>query len=338
MNLTRFNLFLPEKRDFFLRVFDVFQFGRISELSSTNTQNTAASPAATQSGSPFFSRRIGIDRFGMPVDLEYGGKISGRLGGWDLGALTNRQDEAADVDAKSLMAARALREIYDGATIGGIVTSGDPRSNRDNSVIGTDFEYLNTRFRGGSTLQAEAWYLQSDTEGLESDDAAYGLGLRMPNRTGFRFGLTLKKIEENFLPAMGFVDRHGTRDRSAELGYTHRRDGRLQSIATGVDAQRVDLLDGGLQSRIVRFRLIELETTTQETIEAFYTSSKEALHEPFEISRGVTIPVGDYSFDEYGFRIGTGTQRNLSGSLLISDGDFYAGTRLRLEAAALWQQ
>ena len=337
VNLTRFNLFFPEKRDFFLRDFDVFQFGRISELSSTNTQNTAASPAAKQSGSPFFSRRIGIDRFGMPVDLEYGGKISGRLGGWDLGALTIRQDEAADVDAKSLMAARALREIFDGATIGGIVTSGDPRSNLDNSVIGADFQYLNTRFRGGSTLQAEAWYQQSDTEGLESDDAAYGLGLRMPNRTGFRFGLTLKEIEENFLPAMGFVDRHGVRDRSLELGYTHRRDGRLQSIATGVDAQRVDLLDGGLQSRIVRFRLIELETTTQETFEAFYTSSKEALHEPFEISRGVTLPVGDYSFDEYGFRIGTGTQRNLSGSLLVSDGDFYAGTRLRLEAAALWQ-
>ncbi len=338
VNLTRFNLFFPEKRAFFLRDFDIFQFGRISESATTNTQNTAASRASKESASPFFSRRIGIDRLGMPVDLEAGGKLSGRVGDWDLGALAIRQDAAADVDAKTLMAGRFVKEVFDGGTVGGIFTSGDPRSNLDNTVTGLDFQYLNTRVAGGQTFEAEAWFQQSDTEGLDGDDGAFGVGIRMPTRTGLRWGLGLKEIERNFLPAMGFVDRNGVRDHTAELGYTKRRsDGWIQEIASVVDAQRVDELDGGLQSQLIKFRLAEIGTATRDSLNAFYNVNKEVLREPFEISPGVTIPVGEYAFDDYGFSISTGNHRELSGSFTYQNGDFYDGTKLGFEGSVLWR-
>ena len=86
VNLTRFGLFFPEKRDFFLREADIFEFGRIGASDGTG----ALSNAERQNARPFFSRRIGLGEFGEPVDLNYGGKISGRAGRFEVGALSIR--------------------------------------------------------------------------------------------------------------------------------------------------------------------------------------------------------------------------------------------------------
>src|SRR5690606_26919483 len=95
VNLTRFNLFFPEKRDFFLREADIFEFGRIG----ASNGNGAVSGAERQNARPFFSRRIGLDGTGQLVDLEYGGKVSGRIGGrFEIGALSIRQDEIPGLD------------------------------------------------------------------------------------------------------------------------------------------------------------------------------------------------------------------------------------------------
>src|SRR4029079_188848 len=89
VNLTRFGLFFPEKRDFFLREADIFEFGGVGgqRQSSIPGLNTLA-----QNGRPFFSRRIGLSNTGQVVDLEYGGKLSGRVGSWEVGGLSVRQD------------------------------------------------------------------------------------------------------------------------------------------------------------------------------------------------------------------------------------------------------
>src|SRR5262249_1826812 len=97
VNLTRFSLFFPEKRDFFLNDSDLFEFGRIGKSS-----NVAASQASLQSGRPFFSRRLGLSATGQPVDLEYGGKVSGRVGRYSVGTLAVHQDEFGGVDDGTL--------------------------------------------------------------------------------------------------------------------------------------------------------------------------------------------------------------------------------------------
>ena len=119
VNLTRFNLFFPEKRDFFLRESDIFQFGRIG---ASNTLGGG------QNGRPFFSRTIGLGSNGESVDLDYGAKVSGRVGNLDVGALSIRQAEQAGVDASTLSVMRANMGLSGESTLGFIATDGNPRS------------------------------------------------------------------------------------------------------------------------------------------------------------------------------------------------------------------
>ena len=337
VNLTRFNLFFPEKRDFFLRDTDIFQFGRISGNQFGEVGFTAASRASRESGRPFFSRQIGLNANGLPVDLNYGGKLSGRVGRWDVGALAIRQDEFEGIDATDIVVARAAANVLSESSIGFIATKGDPGSNLDNSVLGVDFRFLNTRLPGGRIARGDAWFLESESEKLAGDSAAFGLGVQLPNPTGWQGGFDLREIQEHYDPALGFVDRRGVRDFNVAVGYTHRpREGFLRAVFAGVDAQQVDLLEGGLQSKIIQFRLFEVEGRRNDEFAVNYTSSTEVLHRPFEISPGVVIPGGEYSFDQYGFNVRTAGQR--PGMVIggIQAGQFFDGDILNIRAQVSW--
>ena len=326
VNLTRFSLFFPEKRDFFLRDVDIFEFG--GQAAFTSTSNVAGSAASRQNGRPFFSRRIGLSGSGEPVDLNFGGKLSGRIGRWDVGALTVRQDRFGPVNPAGIFVGRATVNVLSESRIGIIGTAGDPRSNVGNSLVGADFQYLNTRFRGQQTVQAELWYEKSRTPGLNGRDSAFGVGFRVPNSTGMRWGFGVKQIESNFNPALGFVDRGGIRDQTIDAGYTYRpRTGYLRSVYGGVDLQRIDLLSGGLQSQVFALRLVELQNETNDSVTFRYYGNREAVARPFRISPGVTIPAAIYPFGEYEVDATAFAQRRLSGGLTYRGGDFYGGQR-----------
>ena len=333
VNLTRFNLFFPEKRAFFLRDSDIFRFGRIG-----GGDDTTISRQNQENGRPFFSRRIGLAASGEPVDLDYGGKLSGRVGRWDLGALAIRQDGFAGVDPTDVFVGRVAANVLEESSVGLIVTDGDPRSNLDASLVGLDFRYLNTELAGGRLIEADAWYQQTDTEGLSGDDSAYGLRFRMPNNRRFRWGAGVKELQANFRPALGFINRSGVRDQTIELGYTHLpREGYLQSIFAGVDAQRIDELGVGLQSELLSFRVLELLNRERDELGFRYIANKEVLSDPFEISDGIVIRTGAYSFDQYGFDFQTGRQRKLSAQLTWRDGDFFDGERETWSGGVTWK-
>jgi hypothetical protein len=341
VNLTRFNLFFPEKRDFFLRDADLFDFGRIGGRNSNGS--IASSSATRENGRPFFSRRLGLSESGTPVDLEYGGKLSGRVGRFAIGTLAMRQAAFEDVDATDVFVSRVTANVLGESAIGFVATHGDPTSNLDNSVLGVDFRYLNTRLPGGRVLEGDAWIQQSDTTGLDSDDSAYGLRLNFPNREGLRGGVAVKDIEENFMPALGYINRANIRDVAADIGYTHFLESdRLLSVFSGLDAQRISSLDGGLQSQIVMARLLLVETRTRDNFELRYTANKENVLQAFDIyedeSRAVSIPAGDYSFGETVFSAGTASFRPLSGSFSYREGDFYNGDKRTVRGDLTWRQ
>jgi len=333
VNLTRFNLFFPEKRDFFLRDTDIFQFGRIGgaggPLDSSN--NTAISGASSQSGRPFFSRKIGLSNAGQPVDIDYGGKLSGRIGRWNIGALSIQQGQEGSIEQTNITAIRGAANILSESAIGFFASSGDPTSNKKNQVLGVDAQFVNTRLSGGRILRADAWYLQADTEGTENNEDAYGFRLGMPNPDGWRGEVGFKEIQENYRPALGFVDRRGIRDRNATIGYRHRfTTGPLESIYGGIDTQRIDLINGGLQSQQVKFRLAELSSRLEDRFIVQYRVDKEVLARPFEISKGVIIPKNTYSFGQYGFGFMSTARRKASGAIFYRSGDFYGGKLKRL--------
>ncbi len=341
VNLTRFGLFFPEKRDFFLNDADLFEFGRIG--GRTFNSSIAGTRATRENGRPFFSRRLGLSSSGQPVDLDYGSKLSGRVGPVSIGALAMRQDAFQDVEASSVFVSRVSTTVLDESALGFILTDGDPNSNLDNSLAGVDFRYLNTRFAGGRVLEADAWYQQSDTEGLTGEDSSFGLGIGMPNRTGLRGSLSTKDIERNFKPALGYVNRSNIRDLNADIGYTHFINGDfLLSTYSGLDAQRITFLGGGLQSQTLVARLLELETRTDDSFQARYYAYKEAVLEDFVIyedqTREVSVAAGDYSFDEYYVSVSTANFRTVSGSLSFRDGDFFNGTKQNVAMEMTWNQ
>jgi hypothetical protein len=338
VNLSRFGLFFPEKRDFFLNDSDIFEFGRIG-----NIGNDASSGSSENNGRPFFSRRLGLSHSGQPVDLEIGGKLSGRAGRWNIGLLAVRQDAFETVAKSNLLVGRLSANVLDESSVGMIMTSGDPNSNLSNTVAGLDFRYLNSRFPGGRILEADAWYQQSDTEGIDGDDAAFGLGIRMPNNTGWRGGIAHKQIQANFKPALGFVNRPGIHDTTADIGYTHFINaGFLQSVFSGIDAQRVETLGGNLQSQILLARLFELETNSRDKLNLHYSANRENVTVPFTIyednNREIIVPAGDYGFGEKILSVTTASQRDLAAVLTLGHGDFYAGDRLSLGAELVWRQ
>lgn len=324
VNLTRFSLFFPEKRAFFLQDADIFEFGRLGVGSQVS---------GLENGLPFFSRRIGLGDNGEPVDLKAGAKLTGRIGSWSLGVLDVQQAGYEEIDSTNLFVGRAATNVLDESSLGVIVTNGDPRSNLSNTLVGADFRYLNTRLPGGRVLEGELWYQVSETEGLDGDDAAYGVRLRSPNNDGWRGGLGMKELQENFYPALGFVNNAGIRDYTADLGYTHQPDaGFFQNIYSGLELQQIDLLAGDLQVRTHEWRALELETRSGDVLEFAYARTTEVLQDPFEIFSGVVLPTGDYAFDQFEVEIESSSHRKLSGSLSYQWGDFFSGSSNSIEA------
>ena len=332
VNLTRFGLFFPEQRDFFLQDTDIYEFGRIGQRS----MDSPFARPLEENALPFFSRRIGLSATGQPVDLEGGGKISGRAGRWTIGTLAVRQDEFENVEPTNLFVGRVAANVLAESAVGLIVTNGDPLSNLDNSVAGVDFRYQNTRLPNGRTIESEAWYQQSSTDGLEGEDNAWGVRLWSPNTAGFKGGVGVKEVQANFNPALGFINRRDIRDYTGELGYTYRPSGRsLRSVYTSGNVQHIENLDGGLQSEVSQLR-VELENQTTDKLSLRYQNQKEGVREPFEICDGVIIPPGDYSFDQVRAGVSTGPHRRFVTSASYATGDFYDGQLDNVNASVEW--
>jgi len=332
VNLTRFGLFFPEQRDFFLQDADIFEFGRIGQ----REMNSPFARPLAENASPFFSRKIGLSSTGQPVDLEAGGKVSGRVGRWNIGTLAIQQDQFEDVQSSNLFVGRVAANVLSESALGFILTDGDPQSNVDNSLAGVDFRYQNTRLPGGRTMESELWYQQTSTDGLQGDDTAWGARFWMPNTAGLRGGVGIKEVEANFNPALGFINRRDIRDLTGELAYTHRPSGRsLRSIYSGTTLQRIENLAGGLQSEDARL-LIKLENQTSDTLSFTYQNEKEGVVEPFEIADGVVIPPGNYSFGQVKVGVSTGPHRRFVTSVSYGTGDFYDGERNNVNASVEW--
>jgi hypothetical protein len=353
VNLTRFGLFFPEKRDFFLREADIFEFGRIGAPVDA-VYVFGGGQANLQSGRPFFSRSIGLSSTGQPVDLNYGGKVSGRVGRWELGALSIRQDEfagtgtgAGAIRADTLSVVRAKVGILAESSVGLIATNGSPRNDTDTSLGGFDFLYRNTRLPGGRTLEAEAWAQQSDTDNLTvssttpvvGSGTARGIGIRLPSNNGVRVGAAIKEIDDNFDPGLGFINRRGVTDSTFNLGYTHRpRTGRVQSIASSFDTQRFELADGRPQSQSLNYRPFYITTRNGDSFDFIYRDYKEVLYAPFGISTFVAaIQPGAYRFHDTGVQVRTSAHRRVAALFRFVDGTFYDGSRTDSLAELTWR-
>jgi uncharacterized protein DUF5916/cellulose/xylan binding protein with CBM9 domain len=299
INLTRFPLFFPEKRAFFLENAGVFSF------SNTGPEII-----------PFFSRRIGLLE-GNEVPLRAGTKLTGKAGPYSLGILAVRTGEAdledgTTADGKNLFVARVKRDLFKQSYIGGIFTDGNPAGPTSSRTYGADLHLFTSRFLGkGQNFGIDAFGLKSSNEGVTSKDTSYGFSARYPNDL-WNLGVDWRHVGNNFDPALGFAPRVNVNKLaiSAEFDPRPKNFLNVRQMFHECFYTRFTRLDKG---QVESWRLftapINYTLNSGEHIEFNYAPQFERLFEPFEIAKGVTLPPGDYRFTRWRAEVFTASKR-----------------------------
>ena len=315
INLTRFSLFFPEKREFFLENQGIFGFGGAA----------TSGPQAGASDTPilFYSRSIGLSA-GREVPLDVGGRLTGRVGDFTLGALNIRADadRAVDVASTHFTVLRARRDILRRSSVGAMFTGRSvaqqaPGSNEAYGVDGIFGFY--------DDLTINTHWARTRTSGLDGNDTSYRGQL---DYAGDRYGLQLEHllVGDDFNPGVGFVRRRDMRRSFADVRFSPRP----QSIALvrrflwNGSFTYVENLEGLVETREATGAFtVEFENSDQLSFTGARTF--EYLPEPFPIASGVTLPVGDYDFAFMGVGFNAGQQRRLSANILVEHGTFFSG-------------
>lgn len=319
VNLTRFPLFFPEKRSFFLEGAGVYDVAGLSG---------GGGPGPPPDLIPFFSRRVGLYR-GEEVPLVAGAKVSGRQGGFNVGFLDVQTRKGSiqgdELGGRNLFAIRVSRNILEQSWVGVIATRGDPSGAGDNSLLGFDARFATSEFRGGQNVSLEIFALRT-TDSAVGSDSAYGFKAEYPNDR-WQAMLGLKQIGEDFRPALGFAPRTGIRKAEAEVGFNPRphRFGIRQIVLGAVPSVTTDLR-WRAESWDVFTHLPQIEFDSGEEVALQVIPTFERLVEPFEIQPGVVIPPGSYRWTQWQLEVSTASKRPWVAEVEVSRGGFYTGT------------
>ena len=313
VNLTRFSLFFPEKREFFLENQGLFQFGGVTGRFGGDTPIL------------FFSRRIGLDS-GREIGIQAGGRLTGRVGAFSVGALNIRtdEDEGSNTPSTNFSVLRIKRDVLRRSSIGGIFTR---RSVALNGAGSNETYGIDGTFAFFNNFAINTYWARTRTEDRSTDDTSYRMDL---NYNGDRYGVELERLRvgENFNPEMGFLRRDDLRKSFAQFRFSP-RPASIASIRKFSWIGSLTYIEDGpgrLETRESRGEAgIEFENS--DILNVSYTDTYEFLKQPFPIAPGVTIPVGGYSFGTLGGRFTMGQQRRSSGILSFQQGSFFGGDK-----------
>jgi hypothetical protein len=329
-NLTRFPLFFPEKRTFFVEGSDIFQFGL-----GTGDDLRA-----------FHSRRIGL-LSQREVPLDGGLKVSGREGSTNFGALVVRTGHADDplldtLQTENTMAVVRLQQnVLRQSSVGMIATVGDPLGAGNAWVAGPDVTYQTSEFLGDKNFLAGVWGLGMDADNLAGSKRAWGAKLDYPNDL-LDIALTYKWLGDGFQPSLGFVPRSGVqilylnvvhqpRPKRPILGLRVR-----QMLNESLNTLVTDL-SGKWESYRVFIAPVNWRLESGDRFEINANPTGERLTVPFEIADGVTIPAGSYHWYRYRLEAGFAPKRRFSGQATWWFGRFYTGKLDELIVTAAWK-
>ena len=323
VNTGRFSLFFPETRDFFLQDRTIFEFG-----------GRAMTPPLTDiNGLPFFTRKIGIVDDEI-VDLIAGGKLSGRIGNLNVGALSVRMDNSENINAETLSVARLSAEVLDESRIGTILTHGDPDGTGRNTLAGVDFKYRNSDLFNRGRFLADFFYQRSfsnDVHGPAAgkDDDMFGFFLGYPNDF-LRWYISGKEIGQRFDPALGFVNRRNIRDYNGD--YVRRKrfgDGWIQWLEGGMLGNIVTDLDNDIETHKLTL-LTGARNRIGDEIKVQASNLREVINQPFLIAGELRVPLGDYHFNQFYVALNSSNSRKLIADVEVTCCRIYDGDYLGL--------
>jgi Domain of unknown function (DUF5916)/Carbohydrate family 9 binding domain-like len=321
VNLTRFNLFFPEKREFFLEGQGIFAFGGAQTTSTTGTGVPSNTPVL------FFSRRIGLSGSEV-VPIEVGGRLTGRAGRYTLGALAVRTDDnpEAQAFATNFSVVRVKRDILRRSYVGVLGTFRSPTilGADDNAAFGID-----TNLSFYQNVNIIGYYAETRTPDRKADDRSY--------RGRFDYDADLLGIQverlavgSGFNPEVGFLRRTDFIQNFAQLRVSRRPRVRsaIRKISLESALDYITDNDERLENRQARFT-VRTEMQSGDSWNVQYARDFEGVEEPFEIV-GTTVPAGAYHFGTLRAAYTLGTQRKISGEIAGAWGGFYDGDRTDL--------
>jgi hypothetical protein len=317
VNTTRFSLFFPETRDFFLQDAGAFEFG------GRNFARTFQERAANN-GRPFFSRNIGLVN-GQPVSIIGGGKLSGEYAGFGVGVLSVVTDKVPNEGNQVLSVARIARRVLAESQVGVIFTNGDPTGVNDNSLAGADFQYRDSSFFGDYTFQSDVFYQRSFSDALGEDDS-FGVAFNFPNEP-WGGSVGFKEIGPDFDPALGFVNRPDIRVYEADLrNLTRFAPGAvLRQFEVAGGTYFVTDLNDVLQSREMDAGISAI-TRENHSVELGVTNFYERVPSLFLLPGDVPVPAGTYEWTNFRASVQTSRFTALSVTGEITCCSFYDGT------------
>jgi len=316
VNLTRFSLFFPEKREFFLENQGLFNFGGAGGFGGGSAPRL------------FYSRRIGLSA-GRQVPIQGGGRLTGRVGAFNVGLISIRtgEDDAAQVAPTTFSVVRLRRDVLRKSTIGLMAT--------DRSVAlggrGRSQSYgVDARLAFYENVVINGYWAGTNTPGVSGDTTSYRGEF---DYGGDRYGLQLDHmvIGRNFRPEVGFVRRVDMARSYAQARFSprHGSSDLVRKYSMSGSAELIHNGDDRLESRSVQGRF-SVEFESSDEFRAGYSQDYEFLPGAFEIAPGVVLPVGGYDFESASIQYQFGRQRAASGTVEFNTGTFYDGTKHEL--------
>ena len=339
INLTRFSLLFPEKRSFFLEGAGVFSFV------STGPETPGGIPATGADVYPFFSRQIGLYA-GQEVALDAGLKLTGTVGRTEVGVLGVRTRDLRTggvlvAEDENFFVGRVKRNIFQQSYLGAIFTSGNPAPGQSGQTYGADMRLATSRFLGQSRNMVVNAYGVRGTNGPRSErDWSYGFSAAYPNDK-IDAQIAFKEVQENFRPALGFVQRDNIQLLRVGASYNPRpRFLNIQQMFHDLYFTRVVRLDNKLvESWDLYIAPLDWHLRSGDSIHAVvdFNPTYERLFEPFEISPGVILRPGEYRFMRHRSVVNSATKRPLSGSFSLGWGDYWSGTAEQVTASVTYK-
>jgi hypothetical protein len=329
VNLTRFNVLFPEKREFFLEGQGIFAFGGVqTRPRGGGGGQFQGNPIPEDVPILFFSRRIGLHE-GREVPIDVGGRVTGKAGPYSIGLIDIRtsSNAAVGVEGTNFGVVRIKRDILRRSAVGVLLTdrsrssfSAAPGHARSYGIDGlfSFYENLNlTTYIAGTDSPEDVGRTTSYRTQLDYNADRYGLQVERLS------------VGESFNPDVGFMRRDAFARSSAYLRFSPRPAGSrsIRKLTWDAAYDYITNAHAELESRQAQAGFgVELQNGDNVRVEA--ASLFESLEVPFEISSDVTLPAGSYSYPEVRAQYGFGPQRKLSGIVTVEGGSFYDGSRI----------
>jgi len=314
INLTRFNLFYPEKRDFFLESASNFQFG---------SEHRAMA---------FYSRRIGLTRTREPVPILAGVRLSGKAGRYDVGALTIQTGKHEEMESTNYTVLRFKRNVLRQSYVGMIYTQKTPAETTSvNRVAGVDFRFVTDRFLGNKNFVVAGYAMKSFTPGNAPQTHALNFFVDYPNDLIDMF-LFFGEVGDRFNPEVGFVRRKGLRSYGGSFRFMPRPN--IRQVRKFHFAFRVFsnyTFSGVLDSRMMMFRPFGIIFQSGDVVEVDIERNFDFFPQDFPLFGEVYVRAGKYEATSYQVKVETNQSRFFSIEAAYRWGGFYSGTHRKTE-------